>query len=74
MPAHHIFPILLPDGVDRDAFMDAMRKAGVQTSIHYPPVHRFTYYLQRGPAFSLPITEAVAVVGSYLAALSYAAR
>ena len=60
IPAHHIFPILLPGGVDRDAFMDAMRKAGVQTSIHYPPIHRFTYYLQRAPEVSLPITEAVA--------------
>ena len=58
--AHHIFPILLPGGVDRDAFMDAMRKAGVQTSIHYPPIHRFTYYRRRVPGVSLPITEAVA--------------
>jgi dTDP-4-amino-4,6-dideoxygalactose transaminase len=60
VPAHHIFPILLPGGVDRDAFMEAMRKAGVQTSIHYPPIHRFTYYRRRAPEVSLPVTEAVA--------------
>jgi dTDP-4-amino-4,6-dideoxygalactose transaminase len=25
-------------------FMDALRDKGVQTSIHYPPIHQFTYY------------------------------
>ena len=58
--AYHIFPVLLPEGTDRKAFMDAMRSAGVQTSIHYPPIHQFTYYRQRYPGVSLPHTEALA--------------
>jgi dTDP-4-amino-4,6-dideoxygalactose transaminase len=37
-----------------------MREAGVQTSIHYPPVHQFSYYQSRYPAVNLPVTEAVA--------------
>ena len=57
--AHHLRPALLPPGVDRTAFMTAMKERGIQTSIHYPPVHRFSYYRRaEGPA--LPITEAVA--------------
>jgi dTDP-4-amino-4,6-dideoxygalactose transaminase len=56
----HIFPILLPAGADRQAFMDAMRASGVQTSIHYPPIHQFSYYRQRYPGLSLPMTEEVA--------------
>lgn len=60
IPAYHIFPILLPDRADRIKFMESMRSAGVQTSIHYPPIHQFTYYRQRYPLLSLPVTEKVA--------------
>jgi dTDP-4-amino-4,6-dideoxygalactose transaminase len=59
-PAYHLFPILLPEGVERKRFIDRMREAGVQTSIHYPPVHQFSYYQSRYLAVSLPLTEAVA--------------
>jgi len=59
-PSHHIFPMLLPEDVDRRAFMEAMRNSGVQTSIHYPPIHQFTYYRERYSGISLPVTEAVA--------------
>jgi dTDP-4-amino-4,6-dideoxygalactose transaminase len=60
MPAYHIFPMLLPEGADRIKFMETMRTAGVQTSIHYPPIHQFTYYRQRYSQLSLPETEKVA--------------
>jgi dTDP-4-amino-4,6-dideoxygalactose transaminase len=59
-PSYHIFPMLLPEGVDRRAFMESMRNSGVQTSIHYPPIHQFTYYRERYSGISLPVTEAVA--------------
>jgi len=59
-PAYHIFPILLPVGVERIKFIDALRIAKIQTSIHYPPVHMFRYFRARYPGVSLPITESVA--------------
>ncbi|HEX9951954.1 MAG TPA: DegT/DnrJ/EryC1/StrS family aminotransferase [Rubricoccaceae bacterium] len=40
----HILPVILPEGTDREAVMAAMRQAGVQTSVHYPPVHQFKAY------------------------------
>jgi dTDP-4-amino-4,6-dideoxygalactose transaminase len=58
--AYHLFPIVLPAGVARQAFIDHMRTEGIQTSIHYPPIHRFSYYAARYPGVSLPITEVVA--------------
>ncbi len=58
--AFHIFPILLPQGLNRIAFIDNLRAKGVQTSIHYPPVHRFSYYREQYPDLQLPITEDVA--------------
>jgi dTDP-4-amino-4,6-dideoxygalactose transaminase len=50
-------PVLLPDGVDRPAVMDGMRERGVQTSVHYPPAHLFSYHSKRFPNISLPVTE-----------------
>jgi dTDP-4-amino-4,6-dideoxygalactose transaminase len=58
--AYHIFPMLLPEGTDRQAFMTGLRDAGVQSSIHYRPVHTFSYYVQRYGKQSLPVTEAAA--------------
>ena len=43
----HIFPIILDDAIDRKTFMDSMKKGGIQTSIHYPPIHLFKYYKER---------------------------
>lgn len=59
-PTCHIRPILLPDGCDRRAFMAAMQAQGIQTSIHYPPVHLFTQYDRGSGNGRLPVTEAVA--------------
>jgi len=55
--AYHIFPVLLPKTVERQAFQDGLRAAGVQTSLHYPPIHQFSYYRQRFPGVQLPQTE-----------------
>jgi dTDP-4-amino-4,6-dideoxygalactose transaminase len=57
--ARHLLPIVLAEGVDRRAFMQSLRDAGIQTSIHYPPSHRFSQYvrLAGGTAPALPLTE-----------------
>jgi dTDP-4-amino-4,6-dideoxygalactose transaminase len=59
-PACHLFPVILPVDVDRQAFMDRLRTAGIQTSIHYPPVHLFSYYRESYPGVHLPLTEEAA--------------
>jgi len=56
-PAFHIFPILLPNGADRLAFMEGLRDAGIQSSIHYRPIHTFSYYQGRFGIQHLPRTE-----------------
>ncbi|MFC2053441.1 DegT/DnrJ/EryC1/StrS family aminotransferase [Chloroflexota bacterium] len=58
--AYHIFPVLLPEGVRRNAFMDSLRTAGIQTSIHYPPIHQFSYHRRLVSGVTLPQTERVA--------------
>src|SRR5262249_51194049 len=46
--SYHIMPVLLPADCDRTMVMQAMRSAGVQTSIHFPPVDKFTAYREAG--------------------------
>jgi len=40
----HIFPILLPDKVNRVAVMASLGVKGIQTSIHYPAYKAFSAY------------------------------
>ncbi len=59
--SHHLFPILLDRRVNRRQFMELLKKEGIQSSIHYPPIHKFSYYrrnLKRRQA-ELPLTEHV---------------
>jgi dTDP-4-amino-4,6-dideoxygalactose transaminase len=56
-----VMPILLRDGSRRDQLREALgRRHGVQTSVHYPPVHRLAAYRDRFGDVSLPRTEAAA--------------
>jgi len=60
--AAHIMPVLLPANADRKEFMDEMKNQGIQTSIHYPPIHEFTAYRRVGwhGNRSLSVTEEIA--------------
>lgn len=57
--SYHIFPIILDGSIDRKDFMTQLRKQGIQTSIHYPPIHKFHYYQKTfgKDIFNLPLTE-----------------
>lgn len=55
--AHHIFTVVLNEGIDRDALRATLADAGVQTSMHYPPIHLFSIY--EGD-WDLPLTEGYA--------------
>ena len=59
-PSFHIFPVLLPEKVQREAFMVNLRNAGIQSSIHYRPIHTFSYYREKYGDMNLPVTDAVA--------------
>ena len=54
----HIFPILLAAGTDRNALQLKMKEHGIQTSIHYPPVHLFTNFRYRFRA-EVPIVDRI---------------
>ena len=57
--SYHIFPVILSEAVDRSRFIEITKKKGIQTSIHYPPVHLFSYYQHRFSNVRLPQTELV---------------
>lgn len=55
--AYHIMPIILPRSARRQDVIDELRDQGIQTTIHYPPVHCMTLYRERFPGIHLPLTE-----------------
>lgn len=58
--AWHIQPLLLGEAVDRSAFRARLREAGVQTSVHYPPLHLTA-------AFGSPTRRRLTVTEDYAA-------
>jgi len=46
-PSYHLFPILLAPRINRDRMMRGLKDFGIQTSVHYPPVHLFSLYRRR---------------------------
>lgn len=55
--AAHLMPVLLPARIDRKKIIDQLRENGIQTSIHYPPIHHFSYYQENFPGIHLSKTE-----------------
>ena len=58
--AAHLMPVLLPSGANRLNFMESMKSQGIQTSIHYPPIHSFTAFKGGDEKNLLPITDDIA--------------
>jgi dTDP-4-amino-4,6-dideoxygalactose transaminase len=56
--SEHLFTIVLDEDVDRDAVRATLAERGIQTSVHYPPVHTFSMY--RGAASAIPATSGYA--------------
>lgn len=55
--SYHLRPVLLPPGVNRGRFMTVMKEQGIQTSIHYPPVHQFQYYRKMNQDYMLTLNQ-----------------
>ena len=58
--AHHLFVILLPPGIERDSVRQILHERGIQTSIHYPPLHTLSHVRSLFQACRLPVLESVA--------------
>ena len=56
---HFMFAMLRLDRlrVDRGAVYHALRAEGIGVNVHYIPVHRHPYYLDRFPGVSMPVAE-----------------
>lgn len=53
----YVIPIMLEEDGRQHEVSSKLRERGIQTSIFYPSIHRFTAYRERFPGVSLPITE-----------------
>jgi dTDP-4-amino-4,6-dideoxygalactose transaminase len=58
--AYHLFTVVLAEGISRSEVMHFLKCRRIQTSIHYPPIHQFSYYQNISlPHSDLRITEAL---------------
>jgi len=57
-PSYHIYPVVFPTTEARNKMEAGLRAQGIQTSIHYRPVHMLSAFRRRFPDVSLPKTEA----------------
>lgn len=58
----HQYTVLLPEGVDRDGFVDRLAHAGVGSGVYYPrPVYDYDTYRNRPDVLSSPTPVADAV-------------
>jgi dTDP-4-amino-4,6-dideoxygalactose transaminase len=55
----HLQCIILKPQISRTEFRRLLMERGIQTSIHYPAIHKTQYYRSMYPAISLPETERV---------------
>jgi dTDP-4-amino-4,6-dideoxygalactose transaminase len=44
----HMFQVLLPAGIERGAFISAMKEKGIGIGVHYPALHLFSFYRKMG--------------------------
>lgn len=56
-PSYHIYPVVLESNAARDEMESMLRARGIQTSIHYRPVHLLSAFRRRFPGGPLPVTE-----------------
>lgn len=58
--SHHLYPLLLKD-YDRDLFIEKMGEYNIGTSVHFIPVHQFSYFKANFPVkkSDLPVTNQV---------------
>lgn len=55
--SHCVFAIVLDEDIERTTFRERLSRSGVETSIHFPPLHNSPAY---GATVALPLTEAFA--------------
>jgi dTDP-4-amino-4,6-dideoxygalactose transaminase len=53
----YVIPIMLAQDGRQSEVSAGLRERGIQTSIFYPSIHKFTAYRERFPDISLPVTE-----------------
>jgi dTDP-4-amino-4,6-dideoxygalactose transaminase len=53
----YVIPIMIEQDGRQAEISERLRERGIQTSIFYPAIHRFSAYRERFPDVSLPVTE-----------------
>ena len=64
--ADHLFVLILPEGVERPTVTSALAAAGIGTSVHFRPVHQFTWFREHAPVGPTGVEVAERLAGRAL--------
>ncbi len=56
---YHLFPILLPDNIDRNTFIMELKRHNIGAGVHFIPLHKHTYYQKRCAAGLFPKADKI---------------
>lgn len=56
----HLYPVFLPEFLDRDHFILALKEKGIGSSVHFIPLHRHPYFAPNWSRDNFPGAEAIA--------------
>lgn len=56
---YHLFPILLPETMDRNGFIQGMKECNIGTGVHFIPLHKHTAYRKRFRGESFPTADRI---------------
>jgi len=54
---YHLFPIVLPESVERDVFMKELNDVDIGSSVHFIPLHRHSYYQKKYQLNKFPVAD-----------------
>ena len=56
---YHLFPIMLPTGINRDEFIDKLKENNIGTSVHFKPLHKHSHYKKMFPDNNFPVADRI---------------
>lgn len=54
---YHLFPIRLPESINRNEFIEKLKEKNIGSSVHFIPLHLHTFYKSRFANLNFPIAD-----------------
>ncbi len=56
---YHLFPIVLPESIERNVFMKKLAEMNIGSSVHFIPLHRHSHYRKKYEPGRFPVADRI---------------